>query len=260
MTRQQSQIQEIVCETLCASAEVRERKDGTFVVTTPFTFPDGDQYMLYVKPLAGGGYRVTDMGHTLMHISYEMDVDKLREGSRGSLLSRVLAEAEVNESEGEVFVEAPQNKLGESLFRLGQAITRVHDITFLNRYRVESTFYEDLYARIGEAVPQQHIERDYVVPGIRDAENYTVDYFVPGKNLPLYIYGVPDKSKVRLVTIELQHLLSQSHNFDSIIVFADQESIPRKDLARLSNVGGEQVASLDARAELAQKIRKRAAA
>src|SRR5256885_17144201 len=34
--------------------------------------------------------------------------------------------------------------LGRSILRYGQALTRIYDLTFLNRARVASTFYEDL--------------------------------------------------------------------------------------------------------------------
>lgn len=259
MSKRQRQLQDIVCDTLCATAVVRERDDNTYVVATPFAFPDGDQYMLYLKPLVGGGYRVSDMGHTLMHLSYEMDVDKLREGNRANLFSRILAESGVNEEEGELFVESRQDQLGESLFRVGQAITRIHDITFLSRTRVESTFYEDLWSRIIEVVKAESVQRDYIVPGLDGAENYPVDYFVPGKERALFLFGVPNQAAARLATIELQYFNQHNVDYDSIIVFADQQSIPAKDLARLSNAGGEQVASLDATAELWRKIRKRAA-
>jgi hypothetical protein len=62
-----------------------------------------------------------------------------------------------------------------------------------------------------------------------------------------------------LVTIILEHWLRASVEFDSLLIFADQQEIPRKDLARLSNVGGEMVASLDAREDIQRKILKLAA-
>jgi hypothetical protein len=260
MSKHLKQLQTTVCDTLCESAEVHDRPDGTFVVTTPFSFPDGDRYMLYLKPLPAGGYRISDMGHTLMHISYEMDVDKLKEGNRGKLFSRVLAECGVQEDDGEVYMEVPRNQVGDGLFRLGQTVTRLHDITFLNRFRVESTFYEDLLERIAQVVPEGSVERGYVVPGIQDAENYEVDYFVPGKDRDLFIYGVSNKDKAQFTTIALQYFNQNEVDYDSILVFEDQQKIPSKVLARLSNAGGEQVASLDAREELIRKIKKRAKA
>ncbi len=47
--------------------------------------------------------------------------------------------------------------------------------------------------------------------------------------------------------------------FDSILVFRDQTEIPRIDLARLSDVGGDMISSLAAREDLNRKVLQRAA-
>ena len=47
--------------------------------------------------------------------------------------------------------------------------------------------------------------------------------------------------------------------FESVIVFADQQEIPRLDVARLTNVAGTAVASLDAEQDLRRKIERLAA-
>ena len=47
--------------------------------------------------------------------------------------------------------------------------------------------------------------------------------------------------------------------FESILVFADQTEIPRMDLARLSDVGGDMISSLAAHEDLNRKLLQRAA-
>ena len=47
----------LLCRTLCASAEVSETRPGLWRVQTPFVFPDGDGYSLYVQQLPSGGVR-----------------------------------------------------------------------------------------------------------------------------------------------------------------------------------------------------------
>ena len=44
-----------------------------------------------------------------------------------------------------------------------------------------------------------------------------------------------------------------------ILVFSDQSEIPRLDLARLSDVGGEMISSLESTADLERKLMKRVA-
>lgn len=70
----------------------------------------------------------------------------------------------------------------------------------------------------------------------------------------MFLYGIPGRDKARLTTIILSHFLLQRVPFESVIVFADQQEIPRLDLARLTNVAGTAAASLEAEDDLRRKI------
>ena len=50
------------------------------MLESPFTFPDGDHYPIYLSETPGGAVKLSDRGHTLMHVSYEHDVDSLYRG------------------------------------------------------------------------------------------------------------------------------------------------------------------------------------
>ena len=82
---------------------------------------------------------------------------------------------------------------------------------------------------------------------------------IEGKRAPLFMFGIATRDKARLVTIILEHWLRANIDFDSLLVFQAQQEIPRADLARLSNVGGEMVASLDASDDFRRKVLKIAA-
>src|SRR5260370_7791829 len=128
-------LKKVLCDTLCADVHVHERGKGLLFVSTPFSFSDGDSYSIYIKELPSGRCRISDMGGTFMHLSYEKDTDKFREGTRGKILSQIISEMNLKEEDGEFYIDTPANALGESVFRFGQAITRLHDLTFLNRLR-----------------------------------------------------------------------------------------------------------------------------
>jgi hypothetical protein len=260
MTLDVTQLQESFCAMMCADVRVVDRGKGRLVISTPFFFPDGDPYLVYVEERPGGVLRLTDAGHTLMHLSYENDTDKFREGTRGRLFDQILSEQDVIERDGEFFIDAPPHALGSAFFRLAQTLTQINDLTFLNRARVESTFYEDLAELLGRTVPQEIITRDYVYSEMNNAEDYPIDFRVEGKDDPLFVFGIPNRDKARLATIVLERLLRVKAQFESVLIFADQSSMPRKDLARLSNAGGEMIASLDARDDFRRKITRRAAA
>lgn len=247
-------LQKTLCNLMCSEIRIVPKNEKLIRVETPFYFADGDPYQIYIKEMPGGIMRLTDMGHTMMHLSYENDVDKFRQGTRGNLFNQILIETFVNEEGGEFFVDSTTDNLATSIFKLGQALTKINDLTFLNRARAESTFYEDLKESLFKVIPAEKIHPDYVYSGMDNAADYPIDYFIEGIHAPLYLFGVPNKDKARLTTIVLEHLLRVTTNFDSLLIFADQENMPRPDLARLSNTGGEMIASLDATDDFKRKL------
>lgn len=254
-----AQLQERLCAVMCADIRIVDRTNGWLLLTTPFAFPDGDPYLVYLREQPGGILRLTDGGHTLMHLSYENDIDKFREGTRGRLFEQILSEQDVTERDGEFFIDASPDTLGAAFFRFSQTLAKICDLTFLNRARVESTFYEDLSELLTRIISPEIVTRDYIYPNMPNADDYPIDYRVEGKVDPLFVFGIPNRDKARLATIVLERLLRANAQFESVLIFADQSSMPRKDLARLSNAGGEMIASLDAQDDLRRKITRRAA-
>lgn len=251
-----------LCEQFCATVRLHRGNDGLVMLDTPFTFPDGDSYSLYLSETLTGGIRISDGGSTLMHLSYENDVDHYFTGTRGLLLKKVVKEEGVNyeDETGQFYIESAPQELSIAAFRLGQAITRVHDLNFLSRARISSTFYDDLSEQLATIVPRESIHYDYLVPGLPNADNYPVDYKFQGSaGIPVFMFGVLNREKARLVTICLQHYIQNNVAFDSLLVFENQEAIPRKDLARLTNVGGEMISSLNAEDDFRRKVAKLAA-
>ena len=239
---------------MCAEIKLLPQNANLAIVQTPFYFPDGDTYQIYLKEMPGGILRLTDMGHTLMHLSYENDVDKFRTGTRGVLFQQILSEMFIGEDNGEFYIETTIDGLPIAILRFGQALTKINDLTFLNRARTESTFYEDLKESLEKIIPSDKVQPDYVYVGMDNATDYPIDYYIEGKHAPLYVFGVPGKDKARLTTIVLERLLRAKVDFDSLIVFSDQSSIPSSDLARLTNTGGEMIASLDAVDDFSRKL------
>jgi len=84
-------LQETLCSLMCAEVKIRPGKGELLSIETPFNFADGDPYQIYIKEMPGGIIRLTDMGHTMMHLSYDNDVDKFREGTLGKLFEQIKA-------------------------------------------------------------------------------------------------------------------------------------------------------------------------
>lgn len=252
-----NKLQQQLCNMLCANIQLIEKKEGLNLIETPFYFSDGDPYQIYLKEMPGGVLRLTDMGHTLMHLSYENEIMKFREGTRSKILEQIKAEHDLKEENGEFFIETPVENITVNLFRMGQSLTRINDITFLNRARAESTFYEDLNEQLFRIVNEEKVQKDYYYDGIENAQDYPIDYRIEGKYSPLFVFGIPNRDKARLTTIILERLLRANADFESLLIFSDQQLIPKADLARLSNAGGEMIASLDAEADFSRKLGRR---
>ncbi len=253
-------LQKRLCERLCADVQLTTRPDGALMLRTHFEFPDGDRFPIHVSEAGVGGVRLSDRGHTLMHISYDHDVDAFLDGTRGQILERIVAEMGVEREGGAFRLDTSIEKLPEAVFRFGQALTRVYDLTFLSRSRVKSTFYDDLAEILKSLIDEDKMQADYLPEALPNPEAYRVDYRIEGKlTTPLFLYGVPNRDKARLTTIMLSHFHRHNLRFESILVFEDQSEIPRLDLARLSDVGGEMISSLESRADLDRKLLKRVA-
>ena len=255
-------LRNLLCERLCEEVRVEQRPDGALMLRTHFEFPDGDRYPIHLSESASGGLRLSDRGHTLMHISYDHDVDSFMDGTRGMILERIMGETGLHwdGDRGALCVDTAPDRLPEAIFAFGQALTRVYDLTLLSRSNVGSTFYDDLADLLFSYVDEARIERDFQ-PDVPNADAYPVDYRIEGKSgVPLFLYGVPNREKARLTTIMLSHFHRHALHFESILVFEDQAEIPRMDLARLSDVGGDMISSLASHDDFNRKLLQRVAA
>ena len=212
----------------------------------------------YVEP-ATAGWRISDKGSTLMRLSYENDLNKLLSGARERLYNTVLLESGLQEDDGELYSEVPLDGLSVGLFSLAQGITRVEDLGLWTRNRVESTFSDDLREVLGRIVGRDQLAEGYKVPGVPNSEDYPVDFFINAPGEPLYIFGVSNRDKARLTTIILQHLNKHAGRFNSMVVYADVDEIPKADSKRLMNAANDSVATISdvdvIRSKIAHRMR-----
>ena len=260
MTLNAESLSTLLCERLCEDVVLEERSNGELMLRTHFEFPDGDVYPIYLSESQSGGIKLSDRGHTLMHMSYEHEIDNYMDGTRGMLLERIMAENDLEWDGGAFSLATAPDKLPLAIFQFGQALTRIYDLTLLSRSNVGSTFYDDLAELISRWVDESKFERDYI-PNVPNAQAYIVDYKIDGSNdVPLFIYGIPNRDKARLATIMLSHFHRSQFRFESILIFENQQEIPRADLARLSDVGGDMISSLESADDFQRKLVQRVAA
>lgn len=252
-------LKEALCTSLCKEVNLYPRLDKRIIIDTPFKFPDGDSLLILAEPVSTGGLRLTDCGHTLMHLSYGMDVDDImKPGNRNDLFHRIIEDHGLSFDNGQIFVDVATDDIGRAVFRLSQALSQIFDITFLSRNRVSSTFYEDLERAVHRVAPEAMIRKNYIVENQENAEDYPVDYKLdfPHGSLPLFLFGIHSNEKAKLATLVIQHWRTRGLQFTSFIVFQDQLCIGRSDVARLTNVGDESISSLGAIADMKRKFER----
>lgn len=259
MTINRKTLQKQLCEALCKDVRI-EQHDSLLAIDSPFYFPDGDAYQVYLEENKAGGLRLSDKGNLLMRISYEMNVDTLFKGKRYTLRRQILADAGMQEKDGEVFLDTTAEELSEAIFAFGQGMTRLHDMLFLNRSRVESVFYDELWHALRDILGEDKIQRRYLNTDIPESHLYPVDFQFDGKAAPVYLFGILNDTKAQRATIYLEHFRRHGVKFDPVLVFHNHQKIPREDLERLENVsGGVSIRSLEETKELKHEVLAKAA-
>ena len=104
------------------------------MISTPFSYPDGDHYSIYIKEMGTGLIRISDEANTMMRLSYNTpDVNKYFKGDRGKLMEQILREHKITEDDGNFYVDVPISRIAEGLFQLGQALNKIYDLSYIGR-------------------------------------------------------------------------------------------------------------------------------
>jgi hypothetical protein len=229
--------QKKVCDEIRLSPEGLSR----YLVVHPFTFDDGDHYIVVLKSV-GGEWQLTDEGHTIMHLSYE-DVDLGRGGYREIINNTVSAFGLINR-EGELTLPIPEMRFGDALFSYIQALVKISDVKYLERERVRSLFMEEFKGFLTEIIPEPHRKFDYYHPQFDPRRVYPIDCRIETRNKPLFVFGITSDSKCQAATTIVYWWERQGERFDVMAVHENQEEISRPILARFSDVCGKQFSNL----------------
>ena len=219
-------LQEILCKSLCADIRITKEKNDFWNVETPFYFSDGDSYQIYLQPLEDKKFRITDAGHTYMQLSYESDITAIqKEGTRKNLLENIKTELEISEENGVFYLDSTIDEIHTNIFKFAQAITKIMDISFLNKTTVKGTFYEDLRKNLYTILDQEKVTEDFVLDSniIQNSDLYPIDYKFAGKNnTPVFLFGVHDNQKALLTTLCIQVFSSKNVDFEIFVVFENR--------------------------------------
>jgi hypothetical protein len=253
-------IQRAFKESACGELDIATGGMNRYVVHVPFTFTDGDHYVVLLKQ-EGKRWLLSDEAHTFMHLSYDLTDAEFDQGNRRKIIDGVLNNHGIEDRSGELVLPIPEGRYGDALFSFVQAITRIADVIYLNRERVRSTFFEDfrrLVEEKAEAVGMQDVQFNYTHPTHDPEHHYPVTARLNGRTTQqLLIFGISNDEQCRDATITLHQWEKWHEKFHSFGVFRDQMEINRLVLARFSDIAGRQLSSLEiARERLPQYLRE----
>jgi len=212
-----------------------------YVIDHPFTFEDGDHYVVILRGVAGG-WELSDEGHTIMHLSYEaLDLNK---GSYKEIIDNTVSAFGLVNREGELTLSIPEMRFGDALFSFIQALVKISDVKYLERERVRSLFMEEFKGFLTEKVPEHMRKFEYHHPQRDPRRIYAVDCCLETRTKPLFVFGITNDSKCQTATNIIYWWEKQGEPFNVMAIYENQEEINNRIQARFSDVCGKQFSNL----------------
>jgi len=228
------------------SREISLKEEGVnrFRIFNPYEFDDGDHFSIFLKK-ENGHWKFTDEAHTIMHLSYDMDVSALKkEGTRQKILTNIISNFGLDEYDGSLSIRIESDDFGSAFYNYIHALIKVTDLSYLSKEIVRSTFYEDFHALIRETVPEERLTFDFTHPDYDKEGKYVVDCQINGMPKPIFLFAVPNDSKCKDAMITMYCFNNWGVKYHSVAIFEDQEQINRRVLAQFSDIGEKQFSTL----------------
>lgn len=219
---------------------IREKRPNIYQLILPIYHEDGDMIDIFIERIGEEKYRLCDFGMTLMRLSYSYEIDT---DNKEKILQKILLENHLSEENGNIYFETKTENLYSDILHVCQSYMKIGSMRYFKREVIESLFYEMLDEFIMTDLLEYHPKKN-ILP-ISDRDDLEADYELRPNGRPMYLFGVRDKLKARLVTISCLEYQKEQLDFRSLIIHEDFEKLPKKDVSRLTNACDKQFTDLD---------------
>ena len=220
--------------------DFRLKRKEIYQILIPVFHEDGDMIEIYLDMTNPEKIRICDFGMTIMRLSYEYDIDTPR---KTKVLDKILSENRVQEENGNIFLDMEPDNLYGSVMQISQVIAKVSGMKYFKREVIKSLFYEDLDNYIINNLKKYHPIKN--TNPIEEEDELVVDYeFQLGKR-PIYLFGIRDGYKARLVALCCKTFMLKELNFMSFIVHENLLSLSKRDQAIITSASDKQFPDLE---------------
>lgn len=236
---------------------LEEKGRNKFLVKTPFIFEDGDHLIIILKyDVVRKSWILTDEANTFMHMSYFMNNKDIEAGTRAEIISTAQKMFGVIEEDGELLTIIEDDTFGNALYDFVQCLLKITDITYTERQKIVTMFFEDFRKSMKGISKMYKLEAefDYTIPEDKNKE-YPITCYIATKRMPTLIFAINNDDRCRDSTIFIYALKDKfKKTFHSVGVFDDWEGINKKVFARFLNVSEKTITSLEEADELKEYI------
>ncbi len=219
---------------------IREKRPRIFQLVAPLYHEDGDMVDIFLETLPSGAIRVSDYGMTLMRLSYSFEIDT---PNKERIFHQILSENLVQEENGNIFLESPPMSLYPSVLQFAQAIAKIGNMKFFKREMIQSLFYEQFTTFVEDELRTFNVRSD-VLP-MPERDDLEVDFELRPNSKPIFLFGVKDNAKARLVALSCLEFQRNLIPFKSYVVHQSFDDLSRKDRNRITSAVDKQFISLD---------------
>lgn len=219
---------------------IKKKRPDIYQLLLPIYHEDGDMIDLFITPVGENKFALCDYGLTLQRLSYSYDIDS---ENKENILQKIISENKLTEQEGNICLETNPDTLYTDIMHITQAYAKIGSMRYFKREVIENLFFEMLdeyiFSELKDFNPQKK-----VLP-IPDRDDLEADYSFQPNGKPVFLFGVKDVAKARLVTLSYQAYLLSNLKYHGWAVTENFEALPRKDKLRLTNACDKQFTSLD---------------